>query len=266
MAKWTNSGGVIDAWALDSIRKNSVNSVISKLHPNADPNTQKKLAAKVLGEIKPVIVDAIENAGGTGYGKYLDDYTQGMKAINQKKLGAEALKLYKTSPSQFVDLVEGNSPEAVEKIFGAGNYDIAKEMSDDAMFMLKDVGREITRDANIAKQALAGREAATDKGKSLSEYIPGFVGFTTAALKKGIQTLEGRISGKTMEALVEGLKTGRSAEQLLSQLPANERVKVLNAFSKINPEGTVPQLGTRLYMFNRNSLAPEQQNQNALAR
>jgi hypothetical protein len=266
IAKWTNEGGVIDAWALDSIRKNSVNGVIRELYPNAEPGLQKELAAKVLGRIKPVIVDAIESAGGTGYGKYLADYTQGMQTINQKKLGAEALKLYQNAPTEFVKLVEGNSPEAVEKIFGAGNYDIVKQMSDDAMFTLKDVGREITRDVNIAKQAVAGREAATNKGKSISEYIPGFVGFTTAALKKGIQTLEGRISGKTMEVLVEGLKTGRSAEQLLSQLPANERVKVLNAFSKINPEGAVPQLGARLYMFNRNSLTPEQPNQNALAR
>ena len=267
MAEWTNAGGVIDAWALDSIRKNSVNSAIRELYPNADASTQKELAAKVLGKIKPVIVDAIENAGGTGYGKYLADYTQGMQTINQKKLGAEALKLYETAPNEFVKLVEGNNPKAVEKIFGAGNYDIVKQMSDDAMFTLKDVGREIKRDVNIAGQAVAGREAANPKDKSLSEYIPGFVGFTTAALKKGIQTLEGRISGKTMEVLVEGLKTGKSAAQLLEQIPADEKIKFLNAVNKIKPESAGAALGAKTYLFNRNSLVPEQQdNQNALAR
>jgi hypothetical protein len=267
MAEWTNAGGVIDAWALDSIRKNSVNSAIRELYPNADASTQKELAAKVLGKIKPVIVDAIESAGGTGYGQYLNDYTKGMQAINQKKLGAEALKLYETAPNEFVKLVEGNNPKAVEKIFGAGNYDIVKQMSDDAMFTLKDVGREVTRDVNVANQAIAGREAANSKSKSLSEYIPGFVGFETAALKKGIQTLEGRISGGTMEALVEGLKTGKSAAQLLEQVPANEKIKVLNAIAKMNPRGAIPALGAKTYLFNRNSLVPEQQdNQNALAR
>lgn len=267
MVEWTNSGGVIDAWALDSIRKNSVNSAIRELYPNADASTQKELAAKVLGKIKPVIVDAIENAGGTGYGKYLADYTQGMQAINQKKLGAEALKLYETAPNEFVKLVEGNNPKAIEKIFGADNYDIVKQMSDDAMFTLKDVSREIKRDVNVAGQAVAGKEATNPKGKSISEYIPGFVGFETAALKKGIQTLEGRISGGAMEALVEGLKTGKSAEQLLNQVPANEKIKVLNAISKMNPRGAIPALGAKTYLFNRNSLVPEQQdNQNALAR
>ena len=210
MAEWSNSGGVIDGWALDSIRKNSVNSAIRELYPNADASAQKELAAKVLGKIKPVIVDAIEKAGGTGYGQYLTDYSKGMQAINQKKLGAEALKLYESAPNEFVKLVEGNKPKDVEKIFGAGSYNIVKEMSDDAMGTLKNVAGEVKRDVNIAGQAIAGREAANPKGKSISEYIPGFVGFTTASLKKGIQTLEGRISGNTLEALVEGLKTGRA--------------------------------------------------------
>jgi hypothetical protein len=268
MAEWSNSGGVIDGWALDSIRKNSVNSAIRELYPNADASAQKELAAKVLGKIKPVIVDAIEKAGGTGYGQYLTDYSKGMQAINQKKLGAEALKLYESAPNEFVKLVEGNKPKDVEKIFGAGSYNIVKEMSDDAMGTLKNVAGEVKRDVNIAGQAVAGREAANPKGKSISEYIPGFVGFTTASLKKGIQTLEGRISGNTLEALVEGLKTGKSAEQLLEQVPANEKIKFLNAITKMNPESKGAALGAKTYLYNRNSLVPEQQqdNQNALAR
>lgn len=35
VVKWTNSGGVIDAFALDSLRKNSVNAAIEKLRQKA---------------------------------------------------------------------------------------------------------------------------------------------------------------------------------------------------------------------------------------
>ena len=265
IAEWTNSGGVIDAWALDSIRKNSVNGAIRELYPTADASVQKELAAKVLGKIKPVIVDAVEQAGGTGYGQYLADYTKGMQAINQKKLGGEALKLYESAPNEFIRLVEGNKPKEIEKIFGAGSYDIVKEMSDDALKTLKGVAGEVKRDVNIANQAKAGRQALGLESESLSEKIPGFVGYKTAIAKKVVQALEGKIDTKTLETITEGLKTGRSAQQLLAQVPASEKIKVLNAFATMNPRGA-PEAAGKAFMYYQNSLIPEQPNQNALAR
>ena len=265
IAEWTNSGGVIDAWALDSIRKNSVNGAIRELYPTADASVQKELAAKVLGKIKPVIVDAVEQAGGTGYGQYLADYTKGMQAINQKKLSGDALKLYESAPNEFIKLVEGNKPKDVEKIFGAGSYDIVKEMSDDALKTLKGVAGEVKRDVNIANQAKAGRQALGLESESLSEKIPGFVGYKTAIAKKVVQALEGKIDDKTLNYITEGLKTGRSAQQLLAQVPASEKIKVLNAFATMTPRGA-PEAAGKSIMYYQNSLAPEQQNQNALAR
>ena len=61
--KWTNEGGVIDAWALDAIRKNSVNSVIQQMTPAASRSEQKALAQGVISRIKPNIIKAIEDAG-----------------------------------------------------------------------------------------------------------------------------------------------------------------------------------------------------------
>lgn len=265
IAEWTNSGGVIDAWALDSIRKNSVNGAIRELYPTADVSVQKELAAKVLGKIKPVIVDAVEKAGGTGYGQYLTDYSKGMQAINQKKLSGEALKLYESAPNEFIKLVEGNKPKDVEKIFGAGSYNIVKEMSDDALHTLQNVAGEVKRDINVINQAKAGRQALGLESESLSEKIPGFVGYKTAIAKKIVQALEGKIDTKTLETITEGLKTGRSAQQLLAQVPASEKIKVLNAFANMNPRGA-PEAASKAVMYYQNSLAPEQQNQNALGK
>jgi hypothetical protein len=213
-----------------------------------------------------VIVEAIEKAGGTGYGKYLEDYSKGMQAINQKKLSADALKMYESNPNEFIRLVEGNKPKEVEKIFGAGSYNIVKEMSDDAMRTLKNVTGELKTDIKVAEQAKAGRQAlGLEKGESASEAIPGFVGLKTAVLKKVIQALEGRIDKQTLEYLTEGLKTGRSAQQLLAQVPASEKIKVLNAFATMSPRGA-PEAAGKAAMYYQNSLTPNQPNQNALAR
>jgi hypothetical protein len=76
IAKWTDGGGVIDARALDAIRKNSVNSVVAQLRQGMDATSQRQAAAGVLSRVKPVIDDAIEAAGGKGYRDYLKQHAQ----------------------------------------------------------------------------------------------------------------------------------------------------------------------------------------------
>ncbi len=76
IAKWTSSGGIIDARALDAIRKNSVNAAIQQLRPGMDATSQRNLAAGVLSRVKPAIDDAIETAGGAGYREYLKEHAK----------------------------------------------------------------------------------------------------------------------------------------------------------------------------------------------
>jgi hypothetical protein len=126
IARWTDKNGVIDLNALEAIRKNSVNGVIQKLYPNADATAQKRLASDVLSSIRPLIDDAIESTGGTGWKKYLSNYREGMQKIAERELTGEALVLWKTNKDAFVRLVQNETPEAVEKVLGIGRYDIAK--------------------------------------------------------------------------------------------------------------------------------------------
>ena len=269
---WTNSGGVIDAFALDSIRKNSVNAAIRDLYPTADAKTQKQLAAGVLSKVKPLIVNAIESSGGTGYGKYLEDYAIGANKIAQQKLSAEALDLYKNNPKGFIKLVEGESPEVVEKVFGPGNYDIAKQMADDLMKpaaqtqmgVLKETARVPKATMEAEAQASQGQDALRDLMLShLNKFrLPSYLSAVFSTANKGIQILESAIGQKTMKTLTEGFKSGKGTEELLSTLPAEERNKVIQWMSQATAKG-VP-----IYM-NQNRLTPpeyQEQPQNALAR
>lgn len=282
IAKWTENG-IVKSEALDSIRKNSVNAAIEKLRPGMAESAKKTLAAGVINRVKEPIIDAIEQAGGTGYGQYLRDYAAGANRIAQQKLSAEALDLYKNNPKGFIKLVQGESPDVVENVFGPGNYDIAKQMADDLMKpaketqmgVLKETARIPAANIEVEAQVAAGQDALRDLLRAnLNKFrLPSYLSAVFSTTNKGIQALENAIGAKTMDTLTKGFKSGKGTEELLSTLPAEERTQVLKFFNRtltlpdIKASSAAVAKGTPIYM-NQNRLTPPeyQENRNALAR
>ena len=259
IAKWTTSGGLIDAVALDAIRKNSVNAAIRQLNPGADATTQRNLAASVMTKLKPIIDDAIVNAGGVGYKDYLAAYAKGAQQIAEKKLSGKALDLFKTNKDEFVRLVEGNSPDTVEKILGPGSYNIAKDVSENTLNVLRDQASKVVREANIKTQVAEGQDALKELlTQHLSKVrLPSYITAVAATTNKAIQILENKIGNKTMRTLTEAFKTPQGAADLLNTLPASERSKVLKLISDPSKwSGVVPGAVNALAPANENALAP----------
>lgn len=229
IAKWTNSGGIVDARALDAIRKNSVNAAIQQLRPGMDATSQRNLAAGVLSRVKPVIDDAIEAAGGAGYRDYLKEHAKGMQKIAEKQLTGEALRLWKTDKNAFVRLVQNESPEAVEKILGPGKYNIAVELAEDTLGTLQSEATKVIRNANIKSQVEGGQTALKELLlQNMSKFrLPSYLSAVAATTNKALNILENKIGQKTMATLTEALKTPEGAANLLESLPAAERNKVL---------------------------------------
>jgi len=258
LVKWTNAGGVIDAWAVDTIRKN-LNANARRI-AGADPTAQKELAAKVNQSVNPILVDAIEAAGGTGYRAYLEAYSQGLKAVGEKKLAAKALEMYQNDPKTFVKLVEGNSPKEVEKIFGAGSYDIVKEMGAKAMATLKGVAGEVKRDIRVGEQAAAGRDALREliEANQTRFRLPNFAFSRTAtATNTALDALEKKLGKAVMNKLTEASKSGQDMARLLDTLPAVERNTVLRALNNPQEWAVIPKEGRGAVV---NVLAPENRN------
>ena len=229
LRKWSGSGGVIDAVALDAIRKNAVNAAVAKLRPGMDATSQRNAAAGVLSEIKPYIDDAIEKAGGVGYKQYLARHAEGMQKIAEQKLMGEGLSLWKTNKDQFVKLVQNESPDVVEKILGPGKYDIAKDLASSHMTVLRDQAAKALRDKAVATQVTEGHEAL--KNLLLQDMskirLPSYLSVITSTTNKALDTLERALGRRTMAALTEAMKSPKGVSDLLSTLPANERVKIL---------------------------------------
>jgi hypothetical protein len=229
IAKWTNNGGVIDAKALEAIRKNSVNAAIAQLRPGSDATAQRNLAAGVMSKIKPLIDDAIEGAGGTGWRDYLETHAKGMQRLNEKKLTGEALRLWKTDKDAFVRLVQNESDDVVEKFLGPGNYNIATELADSTMAVLQKQAEKRLTELSVKEQVSEGGAALSQllKQETARFRFPSFLNFWASAGNKTLSELEQRLGTKTMEQLTKAMKTPEKAANLLETLPAVERNQVL---------------------------------------
>lgn len=259
--KWTGSNGVIDADALEAIRKNAVDAAIAKLRPGADATTQRNLASGVMSNIKPLIDNAIESSGGAGWRDYLTAHSKGMQQLAEKKLTGEGLTLFKTNPDAFVKLVQGDTPEAVEKILGPGKYDIAKELSESTLATLQDQASKVVRDVKVAKQAAAGQDALKELLlQQISKVrIPSYLSAVASTTNKALQILEDRIGTKTMDVLTKASQTPQGTAELLDTLPAAERIRVLKLLS--NPQDWKPGAAATAI----NALAPQEDRpQNAM--
>jgi hypothetical protein len=268
--KWTDEGGVIDAFALDAIRRNSVNSAVRDLlGAKMTPTAQQELTASLLTELKPAIDEAITKASGSSrYTQYLDAYAKGRQAVEQRQLAAEALEMFERNPKEFVDLVSGRSPEKVQQIFGPGNYDLVKQMSDSAMATLGRIGETAGRAVRATEQAAAGREAYTEllKDHLTKLRVPWGLSASGAALNKGIDTLEKKVSRKVWQQLTKAAETAQSFDELLRTVPAYQRTEILRVVRDPASYGLAKGAAARAIVEEPvNQLAPPSENQNALA-
>jgi hypothetical protein len=229
IAQWTNSNGIIDAWALDTIRKNSINAYVNSLPLN--PKQARSLAADLTEQIRPVLIDAVETAGGTGYRRYLQDYARGMQLIGQTKLGAEAMKLYAENPTGFIKLIEGNDPKRIRQIFGPGSDNIFKELSANTQRRLGGIAGELKREAAIDAQSTAGEKALIDLLKDNLSLLrfPNFLNVYATGYNNAVAALEQKVGRRTLEILTEAAKSAKSFDDLLNVLPTADRNVVLRA-------------------------------------
>jgi len=278
--QWTGAQGVIDAHALDAIRKNSVNSIFA--NSPLTPKAKAKAVAQTMNAVRPALIDAIETAGGVGYRDYLQTYQAGMRNVNQKKLMGAALDLYKNNTEAFLKLVDGDTPKSVEKIMGYGNFNILDELGEEAMGVLQSAAQTLKNAKEMTSQSSRAQDALREllaENVSLMR-LPSLISAKFAATNAAIGILEKKIGKKVMQSLVEGLKSGKSASKLLDTLPASEKNRVLSILSDPNNYGiptgglavgsgaaesiqnfATDPVGSLLNRNQRNQLAPANQNQ-----
>jgi hypothetical protein len=263
-------GGVIDAHDLYTLRKEGINERIMQILGQTDPKISAKVTRKVLGEIRPLIDDAIEKAGGTGWRDYLKTYAANMQAIDQKAMAAEAAKLFEKSPQEYVRLVRGNNTDAIEAIFGPGSYDIFKEMGS-KMPTLEKLAMRVQTKGEMAEAAALGKEEFAEAVERAGRTFPRIRNTLNPKITFANLTsdqLESMLGPKVAAKLKQGMVSGKSALEMLNTLPAVERgavLRMLNNPSTWGKGGGAVTRAAAMPAAPTNSLAPESRKENALA-
>jgi hypothetical protein len=231
--EWTNKFGVITPEALYAIRKNGVAGAIKDLNPTATEDARRKLAQSVLSEVTPLIDNAIERAGGTGWKNYLKTFEQGMRGIEQQRMANVARELYRTGDKKgFIDLVRGNAPDKVEDVFGPGNRDFTQLMggtTNRSVRQLSKIAENVERELKISGQALEGGAGLSNiiSDQSRQFMLPPVFSQELTIARAGLRDFEGKVNRSTIQMLERGMQSGRNANEMLAFLPASERIKVL---------------------------------------
>lgn len=237
---WTNEHGIITPDALYAIRKNGLKGVIDDLYPSATENERKKYAQKVLKEVVPLIDDALEKSGATGWKDYLKTFSSGMHDIEQRQMADAARNLYQSGNKKaFLDLVRGRNPDAVSDVFGYGKEDFSKEMGSLYPEFLK-IAHQVERDMSLKE---LGARGSKQLDRALAEQQSLFskaTMFLKPAVRVGLQDFKNRVNDKTYKLLVTKMESGATANELLNALPTSERNKVLNIMA--NSENWNPAL------------------------
>ena len=228
-------------------------------------------------------------------------YADLSKPVNQAEVLESMMKVLEQGGGgervlPFLNVLGRGEQALLKKSTGFARYeagDLRKVLTPEQMAAVDDVVSQLTRDIKISEQAKTGREALRDVlVNNLSLFrLPTTLNLKGTVTNEILNKVEQKVGRKVMDTLTESLKTAKTAEELFSVLPAHERIKVINVMHDIATNPNIAQRAARTgfkeaatkekegnvflyakdklsdaYGAARNMLAPETQNQNALAR
>ncbi len=245
-------GGVIDATGLYELRKGMADTVADLLGP-MEPGALQRRTAELVGEAKPLIDDAIETAGGSGWRQYLNTFAAGMQNVERQQF---ARALEKLPEARFERVMAGQDPDFVSKFFGPGRYDINVELFGSQLPVAQQLAGEIRATRAVAatgQEALppslrlshgAGarsrvaeafqpgmRNIFARMGSRMLGGAPGIYGGGVAADQLAREVSQ-QISENAMRHLVPALVSPQGATRLMGvQSSANRMAQIINSLS-----------------------------------
>lgn len=155
----------------------------------------------------------------------------------------------------------------LKKATGAPRFnELSDVLTPGQMKVVGEVESGLLRDANVAAQTKAGAEAMKiilDANRS-NFRLPDFMSVKVTLANQMLGILEGRLNSKVMAELEKGFQSGTSFADLMKKVPASDRIEVLRALGQA--QGQLSPAKLNVYTQVQNTLAPTQENRNALAR
>ena len=123
-----------------------------------------------------------------------------------------------------------------------GNYDIAKNLSNEAMATLRSEAQKAMTNLTVGQQATAGRQALQQVLSDNTRWfrLPNTLSTKTAIINDALGELEGRVGKNAMNLITEASQSPEKLKDLLMFVPKGDRVKIgsiLNNPSSWGPKG-----------------------------
>lgn len=243
-----DANGVIDARDLYQFRKSELGDIINVLMSarNQPPSGVKEAAAGKMADVRKIIDDAIENAGGAGFKDYLTRTRQGFEAVNRQELAAKGAQLAKESPDELIKLMGGERPQMVEDIMGkgTGQYDIGGlALADPRRYLaMQQSAKELATLNRMAELRGQGAGAAAnlmikERPSLLTRGLAAATLSTIPSLRIGAQGAEqverSLMTPRVQKQLANAFLSGQDALSLMNQYPSS--LVASEALSKLSP-------------------------------
>jgi hypothetical protein len=241
------NGGVIHPQDLYELRKSGINQIINRVLSKygMNPDTESKVVAQLLGDIKPQIDRAISQASGSqGWVNYLNRYSQGARAIDQRAMASQLLDLYQTNPGQFLSVVEGNEPKIVEKLFGPGHYSLQEMMTPQQLREVRSIANDLRRTQYMRNQAM-GRttefggiesgmpalQTIIERNRPAVTRLMGLIGPKGKGIEAMVDMVRNQISDQTRQDLLAAAADSTTALELMQRMPSTSVQEFLRAIA-----------------------------------
>lgn len=226
--------GVIDPEDLYEIRKSGINNAITELNPGIDAKSRNNYVSGLLGNLRDKLDETMEDAGGESFKKYLKTFEAGMNDIEDTRLANRLRALYEkgtpASKQQIVNLLSGESPEAIQRILKSRRFKLNEILVKDKALLQRiktDLGLDLAA-ATQAKEGV-GELARIRASESANVRFPFFTRVSTA-VNAIVESLENKLSRQTMDEIINAAQSGRQFNRILDSLPTKERNAFLAQF------------------------------------
>jgi hypothetical protein len=233
-------GGVIDAAGLHLARREMGQFVANTLK-GSDPQSIRLGTSQLIGEAQPLIDKAIRDAGGEGWGAYLDAFSQGMRKVEQQDFGRMLAAL---PEARLNKVMSGQDADFVQDFFGPGRSDINVEYFGKDLPGAQKLSSEIGATRDVAQSGLSDLAASQRLGlpagaraRAEDAMAPGTANFMVQGLARILggfpglygggqfasqaeEALANKLRTNTMQQLAPGLASPSQALRLSKMRPA----------------------------------------------
>lgn len=223
-----------DPYAVAELRRMSVNNLIGDLVQSGKVN--KDAAASALINIKKQIDSSIVNAGGEGWiTKYMEPYAKGMAEKDALTLIDKLRVMQKDSPNEFINTMKGENMDLLAE-YSPTAKSLREFLGSHRFDAIKNIATNMERSGKLAEQSDVGAGLVSDVfAKSKFGFkFPGFISKEVTTLNALISAGEASLNNNTRRVIAEGVRSGKTANEMLNVLPLSERNKIL-ASMQSNP-------------------------------